>query len=268
MIVPGWKAMSIAHLPQDIMSVTVSELGIIDMIRVRRVSIQWKKLVEMTIHIKTMDTIEGDILTYFPKLRSYDGPIESLRDMVIKPNSQLLSLRLLTDRGLSSISFYFGIIRDYYRAKLASKLQADLIVETGCRGPTSFPFVQGLITFKRCLPAFIHAYGGLIGKEAEVCILNGGPLGGFQAKRVIYHTSQMKRNPAYLSRLLNNDGIKQLTIHLTQQQYDGLKVTDSEAMKRATFVIRPDDPPVESIVRRIGRRIVTSIPKEDDSDED
>jgi len=256
--------MSFNLLPHDVMSITVSELGIIDMIRVRRVSIQWKKLVELTTHIKTTDSIEGDILTYFPKLRSYDGPIENLRYMMIKPDSQLLSLKLMAESTLMDVTLYYGIIRDYYRANLALKLDARLTTER-----INIPFNHGLLTLQKSMPHLFHSYIGLIGSESEVEILDGGivPKGAIM-KRLIYHSPTRLRfmsSRTAIKSLGQATKIKFMELHLTQSEVRESGIVESDRIK---IIVRPDDPIEQPVAKRIGRRIVTSIPKEDDSDED
>lgn len=234
--------MSFNLLPQEIASVTLSELSVIDLIRLRRVSIQWKKIIESTTHIKTTVEIQGDILNYFPNLESYDGPLENLRDMVLKPDSKLLSLQLSSTDGLSALSFYFGIIRDYYRAKLALSLEAELVISRPPTQSMSIPFDQGMITFEKPFPAFLHSYFGLIGKETEMRIMKDGPFGNLRVKRLIFHAAQSKMGDRHLLNLLTNENIKQLTVHVSQQQYDTMK----DINPKVTFIVDKIDPPPPS----------------------
>lgn len=241
--------MSFTILPSEIVkSILHFRTEALDLIRQRRVCKFWKQHTDSIKSLSTEDEIEGNILTYFPNLESYHGPISNLTYLKLNKQSKLLSLDLILNDSYST-SLFFGIIRDYYRAELAAKLRAITFVNLR-RGTLSFN--EGLLTFDKWSED-VKYYAATVGKQAEIHVLNGNNPFCVAAKHVIYHApSHGAMATAWMTDLISYEDIEQLTIYLTHDQVEKLKSWMPELlMKKVRFIV---EQPVTSRAPTVRRK--------------
>jgi len=236
--------MSFTILPSEIVKSILSfRTEALDLIRQRRVCKFWKNHTESIKSLSTEDEIEGNLLTYFPNLESYQGSIDNLTYLEVSKQCKLLSLTL-TLSDSHSTSLFFGIIRDYYRAGLASKLQASTFVNLR-KG--TFNFNAGLFTFDKWSED-VKYYAAIVGKQAEIHVLDGDNPFCVSAKHVIYHANGTMAT-AWMTDLISYEDIEQLTIYLTDSQLEQLKSwMPQHLMKKVRFIVGAE--PHASTIKR------------------